>query len=103
MSAHEHGHSQTGAARSNGRTASAVLHVGGLYYASEKAVVERALAKRPGVTAVEANPVAQTATVQYDPQATSVEALRRWVEECGYHCAPPSVPAPPSAPLPPEP
>jgi Cu2+-exporting ATPase len=92
MSAHEHDHSQTGAARSNGRTASAVLHVGGLYYASEKAVVERFLAKRPGVTTVEANPVAQTATVQYDPQATSVEALRRWVEECGYHCAGRSVP-----------
>ena len=41
----------------------AVLHVGGLHYASEKAVVEGVLARRPGVIAVEANPVAQTATV----------------------------------------
>jgi Cu2+-exporting ATPase len=68
------------------------LHVGGLHYASEKAVVERVLAKRPGVVAVDANPVAQTATVEYDPTQTSVEELARWVEECGFHCAGRSVP-----------
>jgi hypothetical protein len=50
-----------------GRKATAVLHVGGLHYASEKAVVERVLANRPGVARVDANPVAQTATVEYDP------------------------------------
>jgi Cu2+-exporting ATPase len=55
-------------------------------------VVERVLANRPGVARVEANPVAQTATVEYEPAATSVEALRQWVEECGYHCAGRSVP-----------
>jgi P-type Cu2+ transporter len=75
-----------------GRAATAVLHVGDLHYASEKAVVERVLANRPGVARVEANPVAQTATVEYDPAATSVEALQQWVEECGYHCAGRSVP-----------
>jgi Cu2+-exporting ATPase len=75
-----------------GRTAAAVLHVGGLHYASEKAVVERVLVNRPGVARVEANPVAQTATVEYDPETTSVEGLQRWVEECGYHCAGRSVP-----------
>jgi copper chaperone CopZ len=64
----------------------AVLHVGGLHYASEKAVVEDVLGRRPGVIAVEANPVAQTATVTCDPDRTSVEELSRWVEECGYHC-----------------
>ena len=42
--------------------------------------------------AVEANPVAQTATVRFDPERTSVAELRRWVEECGYHCAGRSVP-----------
>jgi Cu2+-exporting ATPase len=42
-----------------------VLHVGGLLDATEKAVVERALGNRPGVLAVDANPVAQTATVAY--------------------------------------
>src|ERR671932_22501 len=70
----------------------AVLHVGGLHYASEKAVVEHALGAQPGVLTVEANPVAQTATVTYDPGRTSVEDLTRWVEECGYHCAGQSVP-----------
>jgi P-type Cu2+ transporter len=68
------------------------LHVGGLHYASEKAVVERTLGRQAGVLAVEANPVAQTATVEYDPGETSVEALRQWVEECGYHCEGRSVP-----------
>ena len=69
-----------------------VLHVGGLHYASEKAVVEQVLGHRPGVLAVDANPVAQTATVTFDPETTSIEALRGWVEDCGYHCAGQSAP-----------
>ncbi len=69
-----------------------VLHVGGLNYASEKDVVERALGRRPGGVSVEANPVAQTATVTYDPAVTSLQDLHEWVEECGYHCAGRSVP-----------
>jgi Cu2+-exporting ATPase len=91
MSTHAHAR-EGGRAEHNGKAASAVLHVGGLHYASEKAVVERVLAARPGVAAVEANPVAQTATVEYDPTQTSVEQLTRWVEECGYHCAGRSTP-----------
>jgi Cu2+-exporting ATPase len=70
----------------------AVLHVGGLHYASQKAVVEGVLGHRSGVVAVDANPVAQTATVTFDPEQTSVEDLRRWVRECGYHCEGQSVP-----------
>jgi copper chaperone CopZ len=70
---------------------SIVLHVGGLHYATEKAVVEQVLAHRPGVIAVDANPVAQTATVGFDPAATSVEELRGWVEECGWPHAIPRV------------
>jgi Cu2+-exporting ATPase len=91
MSSHEHA-SHSGHRNGRGRHATAVLHVGDLHYASEKAVVERVLANRPGVARVEANPVAQTATVDYDPGRTSVEALQQWVEECGYHCAGRSVP-----------
>lgn len=72
--------------------ATAVLHTGGLHFASEKLVVERVLGHRPGVVAVAANPVAQTATVTYDPTRTDVDELRRFVEECGYHCAGRSVP-----------
>lgn len=44
------------------------------------------------MTAVEANAVAQTATVTYDPDATSVAALTGWVRDCEYHCAGQSVP-----------
>src|SRR6516162_5415179 len=73
-------------------SASVVLHVGGMLFASEKAVVERVLGARPGVLEVEANPVAQTATVSFDPEVTSISELQRWVEECGYHCAGRSVP-----------
>ena len=69
-----------------------VLHVGGLHYATEKSVVEQVLAHRPGVVAVEANPVAQTATVTFDPAVTSIEKLRGWIEDCGYHCAGQSTP-----------
>src|SRR5215472_12427335 len=76
-----------------GKIATAVLQVGGLSWASEKAVVERTLGRRPGVRLVEANPVSQTATVSFDTAQTSVAELRRWVEECGYHCAGQSVPS----------
>ncbi|SPL98742.1 Lead, cadmium, zinc and mercury transporting ATPase; Copper-translocating P-type ATPase [[Actinomadura] parvosata subsp. kistnae] len=42
---------------------------------------------------VEVNPVGQAATVVFDPRVTSLAELRRWVEECGYHCAGQSVPS----------
>ncbi|HKA93422.1 MAG TPA: heavy metal translocating P-type ATPase [Acidimicrobiia bacterium] len=69
-----------------------VLDVRGVQWASEKARVEAILGRRPGVTDVEANPVAQTATVTFDPSQTAVQELRDWVRECGYHCAGESVP-----------
>jgi Cu2+-exporting ATPase len=75
-----------------GASESVVLHVGGLHYASEKAVIEQVLGRREGVLAVDANPVAQSASVTFDPAETSVRELRRWVEECGYHCAGQSAP-----------
>src|SRR6266540_277215 len=75
-----------------GKSATVVLHVGGMYRGSEKSVVERALGRRPGVVGVEANPVGQTATVTFDTSKTSVAELRRWVEDCGFHCAGQSVP-----------
>ena len=54
--------------------------------------MESVLGRRPGVVSAEANAAAQTATVVYDPAVTSVRELRRWVEECGYHCAGQSAP-----------
>jgi P-type Cu2+ transporter len=92
--AHQAGHEP--APRGGGvgarKRATVVLHTGGLNWASEKAVAEAVLGRRAGVQDVEANPVAQTATVTFDPQKTSVAELRRWVEECGLHCAGQSVP-----------
>ena len=69
-----------------------VLEVSGVQWASSKNVAEAVLSRRPGVFAVEANPVAQTATVSYDPFRTSVAELAGWVRDCGYHCAGQSVP-----------
>jgi P-type Cu2+ transporter len=75
-----------------GKAASTVLHVGGMLLASEKAVVEQVLSRRPGVISVDANPVAQTANVTFDTAQTSVAELRGWVQDCGFHCAGQSVP-----------
>jgi Cu2+-exporting ATPase len=69
------------------RTNTVVLHAGRQFLGSEKAAVEAALGRRPGVLAVESNPVAQTATVTYDPAATSVADLRGSVERAGFGCA----------------
>lgn len=70
----------------------AVLEVSDVQWASSKNVAEAVLSRRPGVFSVEANPVAQTATVTYDPARTNIGELRGWVRECGFHCAGQSVP-----------
>ena len=57
----------------------AVLEVSGVQWAASKNVAEAVLSRRPGVLEVEANPVAQTATVTYDPSQTSVAELAGWV------------------------
>jgi Cu2+-exporting ATPase len=88
----EHSREAGGAAQPKDELTTVVLEASGMLRASEKAVVEAAIGRRPGVVEVEANPVAQTATVSYDPAETSVEELRRWVIDCGYHCAGQSVP-----------
>lgn len=74
------------------KIATAVLEVRGLHWASEKAVIETTLGRLAGVHSVDANAVSQTATVSFDTGMTTLAELRRWVEECGYHCAGQSVP-----------
>jgi P-type Cu2+ transporter len=69
-----------------------VLEVSGVHWAASKSVAEAVLSRRPGVIDVAANPVAQIATVSYDPSQTSVAELAGWVRDCGYHCAGQSVP-----------
>ncbi|HEU4528114.1 MAG TPA: heavy metal translocating P-type ATPase, partial [Actinomycetota bacterium] len=63
-----------------------------MFYAMSARGVERRLAARAGVLRVQANALNQTATIHYDPSATTLADLERWVEECGYHCAGRSVP-----------
>ena len=74
------------------RVATALLEVSGVQWATSKNVAEAVLGRHPGVLSVDANPVAQTATVVYDPARTDLVQLRDWVRECGFHCAGQSVP-----------
>lgn len=79
--------------------ATVVLDVRGMQFATEKAVVEATFGRVGGVRSVAANPVAQTATVTFDPARTGAAELRREVELCGYHCEGRSVPEHICAPL----
>ncbi|MFP8958989.1 heavy metal translocating P-type ATPase [Streptomyces nanhaiensis] len=92
-SADLHGHHRHGPAAADKERSTAVLDVRGMVRASQQSTVAAALGRRPGVLEVEVNPVAQSATVVFDPRRTSLAELRRWVTECGYHCAGQSVPA----------
>ena len=70
----------------------AVIELSGVQWATQKYRVEAILGRRPGVDSVDANPVAQTASVRFDPSITSLSDLQGWVRDCGYHCAGRSVP-----------
>jgi Cu2+-exporting ATPase len=73
-------------------TETVVMDVTGVNWASSKSVADSVLSRRPGVVSVDTNPVAQTATVIFDPGQTSIADLTLWVRDCGYHCAGRSVP-----------
>jgi Cu2+-exporting ATPase len=75
-----------------GVTRTVVLELDGVQWASQKNVVETVLGRRPGVVGADANPVAQTVTVHYDPALTTVEDLAGWVRDCRYHCRGESIP-----------
>ncbi len=65
----------------NPKTETAVMEVAGLHWASSKGIVESVLGRHPGVVAVEANPVSQTANVTFIPGQTSVAELASWVRK----------------------
>jgi len=91
MTTHSHSEGHPDHGHEDGND-TAVLEVSGVQWATSKNVAEAVLSRRPGVLAVDANPVAQTATVTYDPNRTNLTELRDWVRECGFHCAGQSVP-----------
>jgi len=70
----------------------AILELQGVQWATQSKTVESVLGRRKGVVAVQANVVAQTATVTFDPALTSPSDLQKWIRECGYHCSGLSVP-----------
>lgn len=70
----------------------AVLDVRGPHRATERLVIEAVLGRLPGVQHIDANPVAQTATVTCGPAEMSVAELRTSIERCGCHCDGRSVP-----------
>jgi Cu2+-exporting ATPase len=82
-----------------------VLDVRGLHFATSAARVEHVLGAGPGVLRVEANVVAQTATVELDTSSTTVDELIGRVRECRLHCLGEVVPnhiCPPRVELPTE-
>ncbi|MCS7173731.1 MAG: copper ion binding protein, partial [Armatimonadetes bacterium] len=61
-----------------------VLPIEGMSCASCVANVEGALKELPGVRDVRVNLATEQATVDYDPSAVDLQAMRRAVEEVGY-------------------
>ena len=88
---HEHAHGEASAQPPTTRS-TAVLEIQGVQWATSKNVVEAVLLGRPGVLVVDANPVAQTANVTFDPKQTDLQELRSWIRDCGLHCQGQSVP-----------
>ncbi|MFE1784870.1 heavy metal translocating P-type ATPase [Streptomyces sp. NPDC059506] len=86
------GPAQPGGGPGGGERTTTVLDVSGMQWASQQGTVAAVLERRPGVLEAEVNPVAQSATVVFDPRRTSLAELTGWVRECGYHCAGRSVP-----------
>lgn len=73
-------------------TVTRTLDASSVQWASSKAVAEKLLRVRPGVTEVDVNPASQTATITFDPDITDVAHLSTWIEDCGLHCAGESLP-----------
>ena len=65
----------------------AIVEVGGLLSALSALGVQKQLARLPGVTQVEVNYVAGSATVTFDENVIDLKAVKAHVHECGYHCA----------------
>jgi len=53
-------------------------------------VIERALAKQPGIVTAYGNPATETLYVVYDPARVCVVDIRRVIEQAGYTPAPPA-------------
>jgi len=66
--------------------ATATVEVRGLLTAACGLSVEKRLGKLPGVRTASVNPASGSATVDYDEQAVTLEAIKAAVRDCGYGC-----------------
>ena len=73
------------------------LPIEGMSCAACASAIERALAKAPGVSSAGVNFLTKTATVSFDPVATSPEALATVVRRTGYDTQLPPPPAQPAS------
>ena len=80
-------HPETGQTR-----VEAVFEASGLTHGSSAPALQTFLLRHRGVYGAEANSLNETVVVQYDPVALSEAAIRRLIEECGYHCRGQSMP-----------
>lgn len=62
------------------------LEVGGLFEELDHLGVEKRLRQEPGVRRAVANPASGSVTVDFDPDATSVNRLQWTIASCGFRC-----------------
>ena len=71
----------------------ATLQIDGMMSILDSAGVEKQIARRDGVTKVEASFLSGTATIQYDEKKVALADIKTFVAECGYLCQGASLPA----------
>lgn len=64
----------------------ATLEVGGLLSALGARGIEKQLLRLEGVGRVSVNPVSGSATVMFDPEATTLATIQTAIMKCGFHC-----------------
>ena len=77
-----------------------IFEVAGLVSSMSALGIEKQLSHLRGVTAVQVNYVAGSASVTFDPAQTGPEAIQTAIEACGYHCGGEATPSHVCAPHP---
>ena len=75
------------------QTRTTTLEVRGLFEELDHLGIEKQLSKADGVRKAEANPAAESITVEYDPNLIDPAEIKRLINACGYHCRARPMPA----------
>ena len=75
------------------QTKSTTLEVRGLFEELDHLGIEKQLRRADGVRKAEANPAAESITVEYDPSRIDRGEIERLINACGYHCRARPMPA----------